>query len=79
MIACALEPVAKGMDVSLPTCALLAAEESGLASETVATAASPFTLPKGALTERLGVLARKAQGRIDKAIRLAYGYDDWPL
>lgn len=67
------------MDLSLPTYALLSADESGLESEAVASPASPFTLPKGALVERFSTLPRKTQLRVDRAIRLVYGYEEWPL
>lgn len=66
------------MDLSLPTYVFLAREETGLGGEVVAYPASPFTLPKNALVERLGALSRKAQLRVDAAIRLVFGYDEWP-
>jgi len=67
------------MDLSLPTYAILAAEESGLESEAVASPASPFTLPKAGLVERFSTLPRKAQLRVDRAIRLVFGYEEWPI
>lgn len=79
VIVCALNPVARGMDLSLPTYVILAPGESGLESEVSASPASPFTLPKDALVERFSTLPRKAQLRVDKAIRLVLGYEEWPL
>lgn len=79
VIACALDPVEGAMDLSLPTYARLGPQESGLEAEVVASPASPFTLPKAALVERLSALPRKARQRVDTALRLALGYEDWPL
>ena len=69
----------KEMELSLPTYVILAHTETGLDFETVASPASPFTLPKNALVERLGALSRKAQLRVDASIRLAYGYEELPV
>lgn len=63
----------------MPTYVILVHEETGLDSEVVASPASPFTLPKNALVERLAVLSRKAQLRVDTAIKLVYGYEEWPV
>lgn len=79
VVACTLEASAQGMNLSLPTYVLLASEETGLESEVVATPASPFTLPKGALVDRFSVLSRRTQSHVDKALRLAFGYEEWPL
>lgn len=79
VIACALDPASKELDLSLPTYALLTRGETGLDYEAVASPASPFTLPKNALVERLSLLPRRAQQRVDGAIRLVFGYDEWPV
>lgn len=79
IIACSLEPVSDAMDLRLPTYARLSPQESGLGEEVVASPASPFTLPKAALVERLSTLQRKARQRVDAALRLALGYEEWPL
>lgn len=67
------------MDLSLPTYVLLGLEETGLEAVVVASPASPFTLPKNSLVERLAGLSRGARQRVDAAIRLAYGFEEWPI
>lgn len=78
VVACSLDAPSPEMDLTLPTYVLLTAEESGVGSALVASPASPFTLPKNALVEREGGLARRTQGRVDEALRLVFGYRDWP-
>ncbi len=79
VVACALDPAAKELALGLPTYVLLPRGETGLDYEAVASLASPFTLPKNALVERLFLLPRKAQQRVDGAIRLVFGYEEWPV
>jgi len=79
IVACSLDPNSKAFDVRLPTYVPLSAQEAGLASEVVASPASPFTLPKSALVELLSVLARRAQARVETALRLVFGFEDWPV
>ena len=79
IIVCSLDPLLESHDVNLPTYVLLPREETGLETEAVASPASPFTLPKNALVEKLSILPRKSQAKIDLALRLAFGYADWPL
>lgn len=79
VIACALDPAVQGSVPDLPTYVRLCAEDAGLDSPVVASPASPFTLPKNALVERFSTLPRKARAEVDRAIRLALGYEDWPL
>lgn len=79
VVACTLEPATKEMDLRLPTYVFLPPAETGLESEVVASPASPFTLPKNALVERLLVLPHKARQRVDTAVRLVFGYEDWPV
>lgn len=79
VVACALDPMSPEMDLRLPTYVLLRPMETGLELEMVASPASPFTLPKAALVERLGVLPRQARIKVDAAIQLVFGYQEWPL
>lgn len=77
--ACSLEPVEKGMDLGLPTIVPLRPSSTGLPFEAVAGPGSPMTLPKNALVERIGFLPREAKAAVDRAFRLVFGYEDWPL
>lgn len=79
IVACSLETMTGRFDLRLPTYVLLSPEETGLPQETVASPASPFTLPKKSLVERFSTLSRKSQPGIDSAVRLAFGYEDWPF
>ena len=79
VIACSLDAVAKGMNLKLPTYVVLRPEETGLDAEIVASPASPFTLPKNSLVQKSGSLPRAAQRRVDMALRLAFGYEEWPI
>ena len=79
VVACALEPPAKGARLDLPTVVFLGASETGLGVDTLASPGSPMTLPKNALIERVGRLSTSSRGAVDRAVRLVYGYEDWPL
>lgn len=79
VVACSLERLEKGADIGLPTWVPLGAPETGLEFDAVASPGSPVTLPKNALVERIGRLPTRARGAVDRALRLVYGYEDWPL
>lgn len=79
VVGCSVEPFSEEFDLRLPTYALLSPAETGLDSEAVATPGSPFTIPKNALVERRGFLPRKAQNKVDAALRLVFGYTEWPI
>lgn len=79
VVACVLEPSTKTAIVDLPTIVSLAASETGLAFDAYTSPGSPATLPKNALVERVGRLSTRARGDVDRAMRLVYGYEDWPL
>lgn len=78
VVACALEPMTPEPDLRLPTYAPLPPEDTGLDGAVAASPASPFTLPKNALAERFSVLPRRTQSRVDRAVRLTFGYEEWP-
>lgn len=79
IVACSLEPLEKGMDLGLPTWVVLPGRETGLPFDAVASPGSPMTLPKNALVERIGLLPPRARAAVDQALRLIFGYEDWPL
>lgn len=79
VVACALEPLEKTADIDLPTWVALAAPETGLDFDAVASPGSPVTLPKNALVELVGRLPTRSRGAVDRALRLVYGYEDWPI
>ncbi len=79
VVACVLEPLTKAARLDLPTIVSLAASDTGLSFDAYASPGSPATLPKNALVERVGRLSTRSRGAVDRALRLVYGYEDWPL
>ncbi|MBI4425422.1 MAG: type II toxin-antitoxin system PemK/MazF family toxin [Elusimicrobia bacterium] len=74
-----LSPREEPFGPSVPTRVPLSASATGLAFEGVTSPASPMTIPKNALVERLGRLAGPERSSVDRAIRLTFGYEEWPL
>lgn len=79
VVACELVARGPAELPALPTRVELSRSATGLAFDAVAWPGSPITLPKAALVERLGRLSGPERHGVDRAIRLTYGYEDWPL
>jgi len=79
VVACSLEPLEEGADLHLPTRVARAAQDTGAPFDAVASPGSPITIPKNAIVERLGRLAAPFRAAVDRALRLVYGCEDWPL
>ena len=79
VVACELVPLEGGAIIGAPTWVTLAKGETGLPVASAANPGSPVTIPKNALIERLGRVSAFERAALDRAIRLPYGYEDWPI
>lgn len=79
VVACALGRREGTLEPGIPTRLEFPAAATGLPFDAVGSPASPITIPKNALVEKLGLISGSDRAAVDRAIRLTYGYEDWPL
>ena len=78
VVLCELCEDPSGRFKGLPTTVAVPAADSELGKDYVAVA-SPYTLPKNCLIERMGTVSPQLYERLEDALRRVFGWSSWPV